>query len=404
MTLFLALIAALVLGGGLGWLFLNDPGYVLIAWHQTSVEVSLSLAVLMLVLVSVVGLVGLELLLGVFGLRRIILQWSDQRKVRRAGALLAEGVGLLQRGEAARGEKRLMQAVKLSPHPFAAASMASDSARRRHEFRLAEDYLDMAAGAADHLPLELARVRIWIDGGQWEAAAARLKSLHSHYRREPALAELLVDVLIRLQAWEDLAGWMPKLSGMLGHERAVALAVDAHRQIMGWMAQTGSRVERAASLRRLKAYWEAVPAALQQQPDLVEAYAEAMVRQGFDDEAEPVVREALGHHWHNGLIALYGRIRSSYPDEALQQARAWQSKRPQSPLLLLTLGRLYLQNRDWDAARASFEQSLSLGKSTETYAEYVRLLQHLNDPESAHYLVAGLQQLTQRPLPHFPMP
>lgn len=404
MTLFLMLLALMLLGGGLGWLFLNDPGYVLVAWQQTSVELSLSLAMLLLLLAAVAGLVLLELVLGVFGLRRVILRWSDQRKLRRAEALLAEGVGLLQRGESARGEKRLLQAARLSPSPFAAAWLASDSACRRHEFRLAEDYLELAAGRADHLPMELARTRVWLEAGQWESAAARLKSLFGHYRKEPALAELLVEALLRLQAWEELAGWMPRLAGLLGTERSVALAVDAHRQVLLWMAQTGSRIDRAASLKRLKEYWSGLPSMHQEQADLVEAYAEAMLRQGFDDEAEPLVRATLSRDWHNGLAALYGRIRSSYPDEALEQARLWYQKRPQNPLLLLTLGRLYLQNRDWEAARASFEQSLSMGKSTETYAEYVRLLQHLNDPEAAHYLVAGLQQLSNRPLPQLPLP
>ena len=55
MTLFLVLLALMLLGGGLGWLFLNDPGYVLVAWQQTSVELSLSLAFLLLLLAAVAG-------------------------------------------------------------------------------------------------------------------------------------------------------------------------------------------------------------------------------------------------------------------------------------------------------------------------------------------------------------
>ena len=63
-----------------------------------------------------------------------------------------------------------------------------------------------------------------------------------------------------------------------------------------------------------------------------------MVRQGFDDEAESLVREMLARNWHNGLVALYGRIRSSHPEDSLRQAQAWQTRHPANPLLLLTLG------------------------------------------------------------------
>jgi len=404
MNLFLAVLLALLLGGSLGWLFLQDPGYVLIAWKQVSVELSLTLAVLLLIAAAVAGLMMLELLLGVFGLRRLLRHWSDRRKAQRAERLLAQGLALQLRGESVRAEQKLLHSARLSPDSFAAAWLASESARGRQEYRLAEDYLELAAGRGDHLPLELARVRLWMAGGQWEAAAARLKNLYSHYRKEPALAEMLVDALVRLQAWQELADWLPKLAGQLGRTRAAALAVDAHRQVMLWMAQTGSRIDRTASLRRLNDYWQALQPALREQPELVEACAESMLRQGFDDEAEPLVRDALSRQWHNGLAALYGRIRSSRPDEALKQAREWQVRHPHNPLLLLTVGRLCLQTRDWASARASFEHSLSLGKSAETYAEYVRLLQHLNDPETVHYLVAGLQQLTPRPLPNLPLP
>ena len=163
-------------------------------------------------------------------------------------------------------------------------------------------------------------------------------------------------------------------------------------------------MERASALRRLKEYWSALSPALRAQPELAESCAEGMAKLGFDDEAEQLTREALERQWHHGLLLLYGRLRTSFPDQALKQAQSWQSRHAGSPVLWLTLGRLHLQNRDWQSARECFEHSLSLGKSTEAYAEYVRLLQHLNDPEAIHYLVAGLQQLTNRPLPPLPMP
>ena len=404
MTLFLMILVILLLGGGLGWLFLHDPGYVLIAWNQTSVELSLSLAVIFLVVAAVACLILLEVLLGVFGLRKLLSRWSEQWRGKRTQRLLAEGTSLWMRGELLRAEKKLQQSARLATTPLAAVWLASECARTRQQHRLAEEYLDEVAGRIGHLPLELMRLRLWMDSGRWEAAAARLKSLLGHYRKEPALAEMLVDTLIRLQAWEELSDWLPRLAGALSRERSQALAISAHREVMTWLATTGGRMERASALRRLKEYWSALSPALRAQPELAESCAEGIAKLGFDDEAEQLTRETLERKWHHGLLLLYGRLRTSLPDQALKQAQSWQSRHAGSPVLWLTLGRLHLQNRDWQSARECFEHSLSLGKSTEAYAEYVRLLQHLNDPEAIHYLVAGLQQLTNRPLPPLPMP
>ena len=68
----LAALLFLVLGGVLGWLFLADNGYVLIAWQQTSVEMSLVLAVILLIVAAVLSVIALELVLGLFGLRALV--------------------------------------------------------------------------------------------------------------------------------------------------------------------------------------------------------------------------------------------------------------------------------------------------------------------------------------------
>ena len=60
----LAALLFLVLGGVLGWLFLADNGYVLIAWQQTSVEMSLVLAVILLIVAAALSVIALELVLG----------------------------------------------------------------------------------------------------------------------------------------------------------------------------------------------------------------------------------------------------------------------------------------------------------------------------------------------------
>jgi HemY protein len=72
--------------------------------------------------------------------------------------------------------------------------------------------------------------------------------------------------------------------------------------------------------------------------------------------------------------------------------------------LLLTLGRLCLQNRLWGKARDYLESSLRLQRSPETCAELARLLAQLGDTERSNLLFQeGLGLLDERllaaPLP-----
>ena len=197
---------------------------------------------------------------------------------------------------------------------------------------------------------------------------------------------------------------MPQLSKTIANVQTSTALIEAYQRSLSWLAETGNRVDKVSTLKRLRDFWATLPTFVKHNMDVVFSYAEAVIAIGFEEEAEELLRTSLGQQWHNGLVELYGRIRHSQPERSLQYALDWLKNHPQSPVLLLTLGRLSLQNRQWSEAKAYFEQSLTLHKSTETYAEFVRLLQHLNDPEAAHYLIAGLNQLVTKPLPNLPLP
>jgi HemY protein len=400
----LSVLFFLLLGGVFGWLFLADSGYVLIAWQQSSIEMSLALAILLLVFTVSVGAIGLELVLGVFGLRALIGKWLGQRRHHRAQSALSKGLMLMATDDFKRAEKMFVRSAQLATDAFPAYLSACRAAQAQLALQRAEDYLVLAETSANRLTIQLTRARLWLDSGQWEAAVSILKVLYAHDRKEPVVAELLLQALIKLQSWQEIMELLPLLSKTLARVHISALLKEAYQRSLSWLAQTGNRVDKVATLKRLRDFWATLPTFIQHDRDVIHSYAEAVIAIGFEEEAEELVRVSISQQWHNGLVELYGRIRHSQPERSLQYALEWLKKHPQSPILLLTLGRLSMQNRQWQEAKAYFEQSLSLHKNTETYAEFVRLLQHLNDPEAGHYLIAGLNQLVTKPLPHLPLP
>ena len=134
------------------------------------------------------------------------------------------------------------------------------------------------------------------------------------------------------------------------------------------------------------------------------AYAEQLRQVGAQGEAEQVLRAALKRQYESHLARLYGLIRGDDPARQLQTAEGWLKEHAQDPSLLLTLGRLSLQNRLWGKARDYLESSLSFERNPETCAELARLLASLGETERSNQLFQeGLGLLDERllalPLP-----
>ncbi|PTQ91071.1 heme biosynthesis protein HemY [Agitococcus lubricus] len=404
MTRLLLLLFSLLLGGGLALLFLADNGYVLIAWQQSSIEMSLALALLLMLLSVLILFSAIELLLGVFGVRILLRKWLQRRRYQQAQQHFHKGLYWSSLAEYKQAEKAFARSAEFASEGLAAYLAAADAAQQQGAIQRAEDYLQRADIPAHRIPVQMARIRLWMATGQWEVAASSLKLFYQHDRKQTIIAELLIEVLVKLQAWPDLIELLPLLTKTLAYQESPASLNDAYQRSMQWLVQTGSRVDKVATLKRLRDFWATIPNFAQQNIEIILSYAQAVVAIGFDEEAEDLIRSTLDQEWHNGLVELYGRLRYSQPEQSLAKAKEWLKKRPQNPVLLLTLGRLSMQNRLWDDAKAYFEQSLTLHKNTETYAEFVRLLQHLNDPEANHYLIAGLNQLISKPLPNLPLP
>ncbi|HQX90757.1 MAG TPA: hypothetical protein PKY03_10255, partial [Moraxellaceae bacterium] len=175
------------------------------------------------------------------------------------------------------------------------------------------------------------------------------------------------------------------------------------REVLGWVGQTAGRADKAYTVRRLQAYWQALPKRLQADEDLQAAYAAELVHCGADDEAEALLAVTLDKQWSNAGAEVYGRARSTRPDQALMRAEGWREAHPNNPVLMLALGRLCLQNRRWLDARAYFESALALHKTPEAYAELIRLLSQMDDRAAQRYVVESLSQLSAR-LPDLPLP
>lgn len=399
------LLALLGLGAMLGLWLLRDPGYVLLSWRLTSIEMSLWVAGLFWFLSLLVTAVFMDVLLGLLGLGTWWVRWAENRNLRRSARSFQEGIASMEQGNWKRAERLLFGAARISPHPLPAYLAAAKAAAHAQAFDRAEQYLVLAEERGNRLAVGLARARLLLAGGRWEQAAVLLARLQDKYRQDDSVLMLRVEALSRLQKWGELAELLPILQKRRPGDdhRFAALEKRANREVLSWIALTGGRADRLHAIKKLRSYWETLPKRLRLDEELLAAYANELIKTGADDEAETVLAEALARHWNNAAIEAYGRTRSTRPDQALLRAEAWKETHPHNPALMLTLGRLCLQNRRWQEAQAYFESALELRQSPEAYAELIRLLSRLDDKEAGRHVIESLGQMSAK-LPDLPMP
>ena len=190
---------------------------------------------------------------------------------------------------------------------------------------------------------------------------------------------MLKNVYVQLNDWVALRALLPEL-----YKKKVLNALQheaLERQVLEELLWAAEHTEGIEACRNL---WQTFSKTIQVTPSIVLVYANILIRHHGAAEAESVLRASLKKEWHDGTIALYGKISGADIAKQLAFAETWLAQYESSANLLLTCGRLSLTNQLWGKAQRYFEASLAIEKRAETYAELGRLLEYLNKPELSH--------------------
>src|SRR3990170_5959716 len=195
----------------LGVVMHRNPGYVLIAYHNISVETSLWFAVIVLVFLFLGFYTLLRFGAGIYAITSYVRQWFGNRRRRRAHAQTVLGLYDLVEGNWANSEKKLLRSAKHSDMPLVNYLAAAFTAERQHAFKRSDSYLKLAQKIAKDRPLAvgLARARAQIDNRQWEEAGVLLQQLHKLQPKNIFVLQLLQQVYLALKDWRGLERLLP---------------------------------------------------------------------------------------------------------------------------------------------------------------------------------------------------
>lgn len=404
---YIAVLVVLLIAALLGMAVAEDPGYLLIAWRNVSVETSiwvglaflLALWLLVALLRAVVRLINAS--------SRRVNPWSRRNRARRASQVTTRGLLEFAEGHWANAQRLLRRAAPHAEQPLINYLAAARAAHEQGEYRESDDLLREAYETTPDADVAIAvtQAQLQISRGQLEQALATLTRVRKEHPRHLYALKLMGQLYLRLEDWERLEQLLPELRRHHLHTETEQLELE--RRVYGaLLVQAGQRAQgvEPGAANPVTGTWERVPRQLRQDPALVETYALQLRAAGAESHAEKVLREALGHAFNDRLVHIYGLVRGSDPARQLATAERWLDGHPHDATLLLALGRLSLRNELWGKARGYLEASYANRRDIQTCAELVRLLEHMDEQAAAQKVLRQGFGLMVNDLPELPQP
>lgn len=388
--LILMAITFAVLAAALAPVFLADPGLVQIRFGQWTVEMSLLVLLLAIVLVWAVCYLLIRLW-------RLPAETARRLRDNRSMNQLEKGLLALSEGDWVNAERALQKSESAKGPGTVRYLAAARAADGQDAGERAEYYLEQAdsGGRKKHFLVELTRGRILVDNRRFDEAIAVLEALNQGRHKNNQVLKLLSRCYKETSRWQDLQSLLPAM-------RKNGLIDEAEAQ--EWSARAASAgLQQCQDLLSLDAAWQALPKSLRNEPGTVTAYANIASRLDGSDRTEAVIRAALKNQWHSSLLIPYGDPKASDAALRIRHCEKWLLDHPEDANLHLALGRLCAREELWGKARAHMIRSLELQPSVGAYDSLGQLLERRGELDLAAACFRNALRMSQGDAP-VPLP
>ena len=366
----------------------EDSGYVLFGRGYTTLEMSLSLFLILLLFSYISGYLLVRFIFRTWTMPEQLKNWRYAQQTKKARKTSLQGLINLSQGQWKKAERLLTRAVKNSDMPLLNYLSAAKAAQKQNSPERRDHYLALAHKSMPEadFSVKLTQAELQFAHGQHEQALATLVHLHRLSPKHPHIMVLLSRLYQQLKSWDDLRKLLPQLRkhNVIPEKQLLKLEHETYVELI---QQTNWN----STDDKLQQLWQNISRDLKKDAHLIEIYCNTLIQLKKDDEAELIIRNALRKEWQANLVKQYGLIKSSQLEKQLTFAESLSKDHDNHPLLLLTLGRLCMYNDLWGKARAYLEASIGNKELPETYKELGLLMEYLNEPGlAAEYFKKGL--------------
>lgn len=364
-----------------GVLIHNNAGYVLISYGHTTVEMTLWLALLAIIVMVFLFYWLIRLLRGTYHLPARFRHWEEQRSRKKYDRQMLQGLNASLMGKWSKAEQIFTKAAQKMPKAIWAYLGAAKAAQRQNDYIGRDKYLGKARQQTEkpyQSSLDMLQVRWQIQSEEWEAARDNVILLERQLPNSPLLLKEMSKVYVALHEWDKLQKLFPRMQkyGALTPEAFEQLQVRVYSVLL-------AQAKNLNDDKAVENIWRKIPVHLQKEPTLLSIYIEALGQYGQTDKVENLLKTALKINPDKELLKHYADVVSVDPAKQIARAESWLQQYPEHPDLLNCLGKLCLRHKLWGKARGYLEASLSKEPNPEVSLMLGEALEQLNEKASA---------------------
>ncbi len=378
-ALFTGLIVLLI-AVALAMVIREDPGYVMITVRDWTIESSF----VVFLVAGIAAFAALYYLVRLLSVSRDApsryQRWRRLRRERSSMKRLAQGYANLASCQWRDAEAAFVNSAKNNSLPYLSYLFAARAALKQGENARCSGYLQKAKNAMRNgdVAVGIAEVEAYLEQGNGEIAEEMLRWLRGRAPKDKGVACLARKVYTELGRWDKLAKLIPDLRSL----GLVTLEEKARLEDKAYAGIFSQSVESQDGNTMIEA-WKRAPKTLRSRPEVVENYVRQLMKLGYGDAAESAIYTLTKSSWNDKLVYIYGHLESADAIRQLHRAESWLKGHPHSPVLMLTLGRLCIQNEQWKRACQYLEESIALHPYAETCRILGDLLEQLGETEAA---------------------
>lgn len=360
------LVLAAAVGLALGVRY--HAGNVAILLPPYRVELSTSLAVLLLVVLFALLYFGLRTMSWTLSIPSRMRHWRSRRYQGHQQAKLEQGWVHLLEGRYSRAETDLSEIASEAGSDSRRVLSSLSAARAAHalgEYERRDAMLARAHEAAvrqDNLlpAVKIAHADMLLEQLRAVEALEQLQSLHAQGARHIHTQKLLLRAHRLLQDWPAVLKLTRSLTkhSALDVAEGERLTADA---VKGLMREAPDAAAKKKLWKQLKDFERAIP-------DVALEAAQAMREVGDYESARQLLETALNRGKRVELLNEYGRCDPAFIQPRLVVAERWLASSPNDPDLLELLGMLCLGKQLWGQAERHLEDSLKYADEPRVHA------------------------------------
>ena len=361
-SLLLTLAAVLFVKQWLGTF--ENPGYVLIGIGSWSMETSLIVFLVSLIVIFYMLYLFFNFLGWLLRLPWHLKNRSKNIKFNRSQDALIAGLVGSAEGKWEQAEKVLIKHASHSGAPLIHYLTAAKAAQSRGAYDKRDEYLKKAATQApgSDVAIGLTQAELHFSANQFEQALETLKKLHSIDATHASVLKLMHQTYQHLGDWQGLRKLLPVLNKnkVLIETEIKKLEIDAFGGLLKQSIKAGNTDE-------MRLLWTEIPSHIKKNPLVAQVYFAAMINVGLGSEIENELVEVLTINWDETLLVLFGSLQSNDINRQLQIAETWLPHHKNDGVLQTILGKLSLKCHEYAKAEDYLTNSLSIDPTVQAY-------------------------------------